>query len=140
LAETLEMLEYVRNIPQEDLDLLDLSNETGVKPLSILFLIVIAERSIMSGDNNEISFKVSVYASRLLQEHFAVDPKMAYRTFRKSYKIRSDLVHAGVINCENVRNLIPGLYEYVTKIRLLTVRYPKLVSAVEKERLLFMEN
>ena len=137
LAATVATLDHVHRIPREDLDLLDLANETGTKTLTVLFLVVIAERSLMRGDKNEISFKVSVYGSRLLQQCYGADPRVTYAVLRKAYRIRSAFAHDGAVDHDDLQDLLPQLYDCVTKIRLRTVLQPNLIS-VEKENLLFM--
>ena len=137
MKQTTQLLPNIGKIPSEDFDLLDLSNEFGTKTLSVFLLVVIAERSLMKGDKNEISFKVSIYGSRFLEELGVADARDAYHTLRKAYDIRSAFAHSGLVDHADVKSLLPSLYEYVTVIRRHTALNPSTITQEGKTNLLF---
>lgn len=137
LNQATTLLPNIGRIPQEDLDLIDLANETGTKTLSVFLLVVIAERSLMKGDKNEISFKISVYGSRLLEFLGVADATSAYSILRKAYKIRSAFAHDGKIDQADISRILPSLYEYVAIIRKHTALQPSTATPKGKKALLF---
>jgi len=137
LDETLKLLPEIRRIPQEDLDLIDLANKTGPNTLTVFLLVVIAERSLMEGDEHEISFKVAVFGSLLLKALGIVDTRAAVSVLRRAYKIRSAFAHGGKVSHTGITDLLPCLYKYVSIIRRHTALHPDAVTAEGKNSLLF---
>ncbi len=137
LSETISLLRDIGRIPQEDLDLIDLANETGANTLTVFLLVVIAERSLMEGDENEISFKVAVYGSLLLKALDVVDARSAVSVLRKAYRVRSAFAHGGKVNHTGISDLLPSLYKYVSIIRIHTALQPDAVTSEGKKSLLF---
>lgn len=131
-SETKSLLRNLRHIPFEDLEIIDLANKTGYKTLSVLFLVMIAESSLMKNDKNKISFKVSSYGSRLLQFHDDADITDVLSVMREAYSIRSTFVHAGGIQHLDLEAFLPRLYRYVARIRILTALPPDVVSPEAK--------
>ena len=137
LDETLRLYADIRKVPREDLDLIDLANKTGANTLTVFVLVVIAERSLMQGDDKEISFKVSVYGSLLLKNLGIVDAESAFLLLRKAYTMRSAFAHGGKMSHSDINEFLPSLYEYVCMIRRYTALHPDLLTQEWKRSLLF---
>ena len=106
-------------------------NELGYHQLVIVLLVTLLERSLMRGDRNEIAFKVAFYGARLLRdEGYSVSD--VFDDIRRAYDLRSKFVHKGEETIPDLQPFLDRLYDYATKIRVLSARKPDLVSPEAK--------
>jgi len=100
----------------EDIALLHMVIEQGVSTLSLVFLVIILERTIMKGDSGEISFKVRLYVSKLLSRHFNYNEKVVYETLDQAYALRSKFIHSHKNSPNKVKEIFDRLYDYAVKV------------------------
>lgn len=110
------LIHLVKKVEPEDIELLDLVTELGVRTLSLVLLVIILERTIMQGDSGEISFKVRLYGSKLLSKYFQYNEKKVYDTLHEGYKLRSKFMHEHKKNEDKVKMIFDNLYDYTVKI------------------------
>ncbi|MEW6330550.1 MAG: hypothetical protein AB1560_03720 [Pseudomonadota bacterium] len=132
---TKELLANIKKVPQEDLEIIDLTNEVGYKTLAVLLLVIVAERSLMHDDKNEISFKVAFYGARLLEDYDGSDIEITSSILEKAYSIRSKFVHSGLLDNPELSEFLPKLYKIIARIRILTALNPSLVNVEGKKKL-----
>lgn len=129
-----DLFKNLAQVPDSDLILLDMVNEFGCQPLTIVLLTTLLERSLMRSDSNEIAFKVALYGARLLSGagHVAHD---VFADLRRAYSLRSRYLHGGEHEIPELEGLLVRLYGYATKIRVLSATQPERVSPESKVRL-----
>lgn len=106
----------MKKMESEDIVLLHMVTEQGVSTLSLVFLVIILERTIMKGLRGEISFKVRLYGSKLLSRHFDYNEKVVYETLKKAYDLRSGFVHLHKNSLNEVKEIFDRLYDYAVKV------------------------
>jgi hypothetical protein len=140
LVELEKLLTVLAKIKPADIDLLRLVTTSGRSILSLVFLVIILERNIMSGDNkSEISFKIRVFGSKSLAKYFNLDERMVFDTLKKVYELRSSFSHGGEVSSDKVDEIFSGLYDYTVKILRIAAENPK-VFREYRDNLLFENN
>lgn len=122
----------------EDLKMLSIVIEQGYSMISFLLLMTILERNIMKGDRNEISFKVRIFTAKLLSKFFHYKEKEVFNNVKNFYTYRSKFVHEGkALNSNELKNILPILYEYVIKILLIKINHPSILNPDKRNELLW---
>lgn len=119
ITETENLLkDILPKINTEDTGLLRLVAEYGESIRSLVFLVIILERTIMKGDanKNEISFKIRVFGAKSLAKYFEFDEKEVFETLRKAYELRSNFMHGDSVSLDDVGKIFSKLYDYTVKI------------------------
>lgn len=137
LEEVRKLLISSKKIEPEDSTLLEFVSEQGKSILSLVFLVITIERTIMKGDRSEISFKVRLYGSKLLRKYFMYREKDVFETLGLAYKLRSDYVHQAKVSLDKVEGIFPILYDYTVRILTIKLRDPNILKSENRNSLLF---
>jgi len=132
-----KILSNLPEIDSEDIKLLSLVVEQGISILSLVFLVIILERSIMKGDQREIIFKVKLYAAKLLSKCFKYKEKEVFDIINTAYRLRSKFVHSAKTPPDDeINKIFPHLYDYTIKILKVKAQAPDLLSDKNRNKLL----
>ena len=70
-----KFLPILSKVDTEDLKLLTNVADNGISILSIVFLMIIVERSLLKGERSEINFKVKIFAAKYLSKYYGYQTK-----------------------------------------------------------------
>jgi hypothetical protein len=136
LIELDNLANLARKVEHEDIELLNLVTELGVTTLSLVLLIIILERAIMSGDRGEISFKIRIYGSKLLSKYFNYKKETVYSTLKEAYDVRSKFIHTHKKSPKREKEIFDDIYDYAVKILRITAEHPNVIPNKLKELIL----
>ncbi len=133
-----KFLPTLSKIDAEDLKLLTNVVENGISILSIVFLMIIIERSLLKGVRGEISFKVKLFAAKYLSKYYRYQTNEVFKNVNSAYDLRSRFVHGGKkIKKDEIENIFPDIYNYTIKLLRLRAKSPHLFDNQKRNSILF---
>ena len=138
IKEIEQFLPTLLKIDAEDLKLLTNVMENGISILSIVFLMIIIERTLLKGLRGEISFKVKFFAARYLSKYYKYKQNEVFKKVQSAYDLRSSFVHGRQkIKKDQIEKIFPDIYDYTIKLLRLKAKSPYLFDDQKRNSLVF---